>query len=87
MKYTAGPWKAEINDWGRVIVAADPEIDIACMVNGESSQIADANARLISAAPELLEALKGALAEHSCDWNGCWCQDARAAIAKAEGQG
>lgn len=29
-------------------------------------------------------ALKGALREHgSCDWNGCWCQDASAAIQEA----
>lgn len=30
---------------------------------------------------KLEAALKGALREHgSCDWNGCWCQDARAAL-------
>lgn len=32
---------------------------------------------------KLEAALKGALREHgSCDWNGCWCQDARAALGR-----
>jgi hypothetical protein len=34
---------------------------------------------------ELLDALVQARAEHQCDWNGCWCSLADAAIAKAKG--
>ncbi len=47
----------------------------------------EANARLIAAAPELLEALEGFMA---C-WDSCadpreWAERARAAIAKATGE-
>ena len=68
---------------------------------GISSEEADANARLIAAAPDLLEAAKEALAEfisngHAaadgwpCNSTGCAVCDAgktlRAAIRKAEGE-
>lgn len=55
-------------------------------IKGISRYEAEANARLISSAPDLLEALKHALVyqpkDDSCD---PWVSDARAAIAKAEG--
>jgi hypothetical protein len=44
-----------------------------------------ANAHLIAAAPELLAALKNALAEIWMDDEPEWARGARAAIAKAEG--
>jgi hypothetical protein len=50
---------------------------------------AKANARLIAAAPELLEALEKALNESGCDGDQCgteWHELARAAIAKAKGE-
>lgn len=46
------------------------------------------NARLMAAAPELLAALKRALRDSGCDGDLCmhaWHDDARIAIAKAEG--
>lgn len=47
----------------------------------------DADARLIAAAPELLEALQKIVAESDADeWNGVSTSKARAAIAKAEGK-
>lgn len=55
-------------------------------IEGITRHEAEANARLISSAPDLLEALKHALVyqpkDDSCD---PWVSDARAAIAKAEG--
>jgi hypothetical protein len=71
-------------------LAADPDV-----YNGpqwKETRNAEANARLISAAPELLEALK-ALVQGTLEWNDgsdeidvtlLW--KAKAAIAKAEGQ-
>lgn len=47
----------------------------------------DADARLIAAAPELLEALKEIVAQSDADeWNGVSTSKARAAIAKATGE-
>ena len=49
----------------------------------------EANARLIAAAPELLEALEKALNESGCDGDQCgteWHELARAAITKAKGE-
>lgn len=50
---------------------------------GCSAAEAESNARLIAAAPELLEALKLAIAAYENP--NIWLDDARAAIAKAEG--
>lgn len=57
---------------------------ITSMCGGSADE---ANARLMSAAPDLLAALKAALLESGCDGDLCaraWHEDARAAIAKAE---
>ena len=45
--------------------------------------IMEANARLIAAAPDLLAALKAAVA---CRIDGNWYEQSKAAIAKAEGK-
>lgn len=93
-KYTKGPWK--IGEWGEVLTSQKddygrPEIVLLTGIsmtsgNHPRQKEVEANSRLIASAPELLEALKEALLEHSCDWNGCWCEKAREAIHKSEGR-
>ncbi|EPS2724964.1 hypothetical protein ACTEV3_002180 [Cronobacter malonaticus] len=76
MKYSPGPWKWE----GRVLC------NEKSIVGGGDWDFSAANKRLISAAPDLLEALQDALhaydkhSEHP-EWDF-----ARAAIAKAIGE-
>jgi len=97
-KHTPGPWLAE-----GTIQATDPERIVgpvlyvfASGVGGEciAHTSSEANARLIAAAPELLEALHGTL-DHP--WDACTMRNAEsekypprckgcAAIAKAEGR-
>ena len=67
-----------------------------CIADIETKPEADANARLIAAAPELLESLKATLAhaeEMTCELEDTdvltefpYIQRARALIAKAEGR-
>ena len=49
-------------------------------------EMRDANARLIAAAPELLEAVKAGVEQHGESCGCCSCHLARAAIARAEGR-
>lgn len=97
-KYTPGPWiidpaeVAEKQDPGFFGYPGDPEgyHMISTDAWRLTGHIGDANAKLIAAAPELLEALKRLLGstntgnadEHD---EGCRCviHEARAAIAKA----
>lgn len=89
MTHTPGPWSYIGN--GDVVAKSDKycggEKDIASVfltVNDED----EANARLIAAAPDLLEALKDMLDGHedACTGYGEGAADkARAAIAKATG--
>ena len=85
MKQTPAPWR-----WDSARVYSDhPDIsdNIVCLAPGEafeSHKNWKANARLITAAPELLAALKGAVAV--ADRRTDEFDAARAAIAKAEGQ-
>lgn len=92
-KHTLGPWKVSTGNTGRfrtptieVTALHDSGIDqTVAHITGISS--GKANARLIAAAPDLLEALEEVLAycvEHGHDWM-CMAQ-ARAAIAKATGE-
>jgi len=55
-KYTRGPWKAV----GAFVITKDEKIDICstCNVNNLPVREQIANARLIAAAPDLLNALK-----------------------------
>jgi hypothetical protein len=54
-KFTAGPW--QISDRGRIIETPDG-FAVAMTNLAASTSIAEANARLIAAAPELYAALK-----------------------------
>lgn len=93
-KHTPGPWAAKPKgklgewhidsaEWGIAIVAGGAGHE---GFNGRS----DENARLIAAAPELLEALKAVDRAWSSDWSKEDCSDVSlligAAIAKAEGR-
>jgi 16S rRNA C1402 N4-methylase RsmH len=97
-KHTPGPWVIE-RDLGHTFIIA--EAGGMCADLGVSSPSQDDNARLIAAAPELLEALKTLLAYHGETGHGTFrstegnlvkereclqCTAARAAIAKAEGR-
>ena len=93
-KYTKGPWNANFTRFSRWVVGfhiTDPKhgsLRPICeaydkMGAMNPDEIA-ANARLISAAPELLEALKWAVDNPNDD--AYWIEQARAAIAKATGE-
>jgi hypothetical protein len=92
MTYTKGPWvvtphpESHVDVFGVGELMDDKEVRFAlshtiCYMNAE------ANARLISAAPELLEALESVLG-NCLDPNGLAAAHvkARAAIAKATGE-
>lgn len=87
-QYTQGPWNVEAAQRGFIVTALNGQYDIAVVRNiGEQDN--KANAHLIAAAPELLEALKELATEEWRDdddpiLDRARCK-ARAAIAKAEG--
>ena len=91
-EHTPGPW--------RVFDGADHFIIGIGELNGDGitdcgfgiwrgkSEEAQANARLIAAAPDLLAALRNFMeADGHSDFEESWWTAARAAIAKATGQG
>lgn len=86
---TPGPW--EIRD-GLIYGIEDGASYLVCDVVGDPSAAVneqdEANARLIAAAPELMEACKQMLKwiDCGCDPSGKSLASARAAIAKAEGR-
>ena len=86
--HTPGPWEwaEDVDGWGREGLSPDV---IRPTVN-ERIRVDDANARLIAAAPDLLDALKIAM-DYMSFHNGEYdCQDQldliNAAIAKATGE-
>lgn len=103
-KHTPGPWAALITkpkkrkqpSPGTVLVAAGGSLAIDCTSSGDTFEEGEANARLIAAAPEMLEALKMAawlihdeigLSGARMDHEDTKTLDAiRSAIAKAEGR-
>jgi len=105
-KHTPGPWRIVIDDdgnplSGRPMVAAAPELDCGIVHwdgfvqpywrSARGDKEIHANARLIAAAPDLLEALEWALdawdthMKTGYPMQGDWESDAIAAIAKAKG--
>jgi hypothetical protein len=91
MSHTPGPWAYENYD-GTVHVFIDNEggTPSICKLVGNDK---DANARLIAAAPEMLEALEAIDSYWSSTGEDDWIrffntglQPARAAIAKARGE-
>lgn len=92
-KHTPGPWMAggavtqtyfELGD-GSYYLIHNQDIDIAFVRKEIFGKPADANARLIAAAPQLLEALKAVV--RVADRNTVEFDLARAAIRAAEVQG
>lgn len=86
-KYTPGPWTAvrwtdnESDTYGWSFAAGGYSLPL-CEVETDNPDECDANARLVSAAPELLEALQG-FVEHGTCFDREDMRKARAAIAKA----
>jgi hypothetical protein len=95
-KFTPGPWTADIEEfWHHGIEASSATIIIVgdkddkhddAGVRGATDEEAEANARLIAAAPDLLDALRAMVDRWEPDTDGAdrrmW-ENARAAIAKA----
>jgi len=95
-KHTPGPWEAQINPrFDDIEVHSDHGVRLADVndVNGltfaPERPEAIANARLMAAAPDLLEALEVAIEWDSHDdmgWPALWLEKAETAIAKAKGK-
>jgi hypothetical protein len=92
-QHTPGTWYADAHPSGLRILTDDARSTIICQQIGPASNAqARANARLIAAAPELLEALQ-VFAERSSSEEfititvrSAYVRRARAAIAKATGE-
>lgn len=104
-KHTPGPWHTDDAPEHAIAVctnSGETVADVFPNADAQSGVTTYANARLIAAAPELLEALKDLAKRHAttvkecggCDHSVgiCWCDDIRAlddanaAIAKATGE-
>lgn len=86
--YTPGPWR--VNDLFKNIVGVyvETEKDQICEFHTDTPNV-DANARLIAAAPELLEALIelcDLIKDGDYDFDSFSLQPAKRAIAKATGE-
>jgi len=88
-QHTPGPWEiVEREQDTPRIVGPDGQADVAILGTGaHTTEEEEANARLIAAAPDMLEALKYIVAWKPKDWNPETARDmATAAISKAEGR-
>jgi len=87
-KHTPGPWGVTPGD-GRYIVGAAGD-EVIASVEGQNQAVDEANALLIAAAPELLDALRKSARALKGAHRNTYIQDAinavEAAIAKAEGR-
>lgn len=88
MSHTPGPWKSS-GQWifgpkSMPLPVASGYQDYATMPGGQHYDEACANARLIAAAPDLLEALKYVMSAHGEQLHDAFDM-AQKAIAKAEG--
>lgn len=90
MSFSKGPWESDIDgSLDEAVVRSGPFV-VCCIYKYRDEW--EANSKLISAAPDLLESLKYFVYANSCK-NGCdrddmTCETSRAlaAIKKAEGQ-
>ena len=99
-KHTPGPWAVEDSIDGPIVYSEKTEVIISDCKNfavpsGSIHEQCSANARLIAAAPDLLDALEAMLAHTACidptqgyipedDFSAV--KQARAAISKAKGE-
>jgi hypothetical protein len=86
MKHTPGPWTYDRSGYS-LYVNSGRELVTALSMDGKRMETSEANARLIAAAPELLEALKSVIAWLDAPDESAFSDSelARAAIAKATG--
>lgn len=91
-KHTPGPWKVNADEYGNVLGVRATNDATICQINWmirkRGGLQAEANARLIAAAPEMLEALRLVMSDDRL-MNAMKREQARAildAIAKAEGR-
>lgn len=86
-KYTPGPWEVTVADYSTRILANQGKIQIALVIdgNGITYHPSEANARLISAAPDLLNTLKHLLAKPDLLNDPFYLKQIKETIAKAEG--
>lgn len=84
-EHTRGPWDVS---FGTDVYFREQDLHVAdCNMDIDISEDERrANARLVSAAPELLGVLKQAVSVHGYDGRCGWIEDAKAAISKAEGR-
>jgi hypothetical protein len=80
LKHTPGPW--EHNDY-QIIETKTEKVIANCTYGGRNSNNSN-DARLIAAAPELLQMLQEVVSKNLL--NGAMLKDARAVIAKATGE-
>ncbi len=85
MAYTSGPWEARYEQMAYIVYADDQPGGLARIVCYPAEE-ERANARLIAAAPDLLEALQEIVAWYGHHSGGPMLAAAREAIARAEGQ-
>ena len=94
-KHTPGPWsiqgqwqlKTDTGEWVDAECVEAPKWGIIGAWVDASCDEAVENARLVAAAPELLEALRYMVANAEAEgWSGMMVAGAVAAIAKAEGR-
>ena len=90
-EYTPGPWTVEEygeDDCPALVIHKDTESRVCFMAtpgsHGDPAKI-EADARLIAAAPDLLEALRDLVSEWDDGLDDPFWNAARAAIAKATG--
>lgn len=102
MAHTPGPWKlrevTQLVYWGKIYTGTKSIAQVQLWEHGKASgdEEARANAHLIAAAPELLEALKGIANANQQDWDEAlrspedfkrWAQSlANHVVNKAEGR-
>lgn len=105
MSHTPGPWlwghrRGDGGMYNTEVFSATHGVIATCAwtpqprANGVTGTYRDANAHLIAAAPELLDALRAAVdlyGKPGGPWNvpgsaGCWITQARAAISQATGE-
>jgi len=89
MSHTPGPW--HVHPWGDNSYEINSTQLTVCNVPGFSDETVDSgsaesNARLIAAAPDLLEALEGLMPMWESGIDEPWVRKARAAIKKAKGE-